>query len=210
MAEDIKGLIEKIQQEGIKAAEDKAKQIEDQALQKAHKIVEEAQSQAQQLLERTKDEIAKMEKSSKASLGQAARDLLLSLRAEINAMLKRIITAEVRESLSPDEMSKIIAALIQRMSNQKEGEIIISLKEDNLAKVKNSIFGKLAEQAKKGVTLREAHDITGGFTISFDSGKSHFDFTDQAIAEYLSLQLKPHLAQLLVQVAADKKEQKES
>jgi vacuolar-type H+-ATPase subunit E/Vma4 len=210
MAEDIKGLIEKIQQEGIKAAEDKAKEIEDQALQKAHKIVEEAQSQAQQLLDRAKDEIAKMEKSSKASLGQAARDLLLSLRAEINAMLKRIITAEVRKSLGPDEMSKIIATLIQRMSSQKEGEIIISLKKEELQKVKDNVFNKLTDELKKGVTLKHAQRILGGFIISFDSGKSHFDFTDQAIAEYLSLQLKPQLAQLLVQVTSDKKEQKES
>ncbi len=197
MAEDIKGLIEKIQQEGIKAAEAQAKEIEGRAGQRAGAIVKEAEKQAQQLIDNAKDEIAKMEKSADASIRQAGRDLLLSLREEINRMLQKLVVSQVRAALSPDEMSKIIIALIKEMSIAKEGEIIVSLKEKDMEKVERSLLHSLADEAKKRVALKASGEITGGFIISYDGGKSHFDFTDKAIAEYLSLQLEPKLAKLL-------------
>ena len=51
--------------------------------------------------------------------------------------------------------------------------------------------------------LKPAEDILGGFTISFDSGKSQFDFTDQALAEYIGQYLKPKLEEIL-QAATEK------
>lgn len=197
MAEDIKGLIEKIQQEGINAAEAQAKEIENQAGQRAGGIVKEAEKQAKQLIDNAKDEIAKMKKSANASIGQAGRDLLLSLREEINLMLEKVVVSQVRTALSPDEMSKIIITLIKEMGIVKAGEAIVSLKEKDLKKVEGALLHNLADEVKKRVALKASGEITGGFIISYDGGKSHFDFTDKAIAEYLSLQLEPKLAKLL-------------
>ena len=200
MAEDIKSLIEKIQQEGIKAAGDKAKEIEGQATQRAGDIIKAAERKAQQLISNAKEEIAKMEKSGRASLEQAARDLLLSLREQINSMLEKVVVAQLGRALSPEEMSKIITTLIKEMSRAKEAEVIVLLKEKDLKKVEKSVLHQLGAEAKKGVTLKPSGEITGGFIISYDGGKSHFDFTDKAIAEYLSLHLKPRLAELLKNV----------
>ena len=197
MAEDIQGLITKIQQEGIKIAEEKAKDIENEARRRAKEIVLEAEKQAQGLLVQAKDEVAKAEKGAKASLEQAARDLLLTLREEINAMLGRLILAQVRQALKPEELSKIITALIKEISSKDEGEIIVSLKEKDLEKLGKGLLSTLGNEAKKEITLKSSGEISGGFTISYDSGKSHYDFTDKAIAEYLSLNLKPKLAEAL-------------
>jgi len=197
MAEDIKGLIEKIQQEGIETAGEKARQIEGQAAQRAGGIVKEAEKKALQLIDKAKAEIARMERGANASLKQAGRDLILSLREEINAMLERIVASQVRAALTPEEMSKIIASLIKEMSGRKEGEIVVSLKEKDLKKIEKAVLYKLADEVKKTVSLRPAGEIGAGFIISYDSGKSHFDFTDKAIAGYLSLRLKPELAELL-------------
>lgn len=210
MAEDIKDLIEKIQQEGIQVAEDKARDMQDQASRRAEAIVAEAQKKAQQLIDSAKEEIAQMEKSGQASLEQTARDLLLSLKEEINLMLEKIVVSQLRQALSPDEMGKIITALIKEMSSAEEGETIVSLKEKDLEKVEKGILHKLGEEAKKGITLKPSGEITGGFIISYDSGKSHFDFTDRAIAEYLGLHLKPKLAALLKDASSGKKRHKES
>lgn len=205
MTEDIKNLIEKIQQEGIKAAEEKAGEIENQAKRRAEEIIKAAEKEAKKLIENAKNEIEKMEKSSKASLEQAGRDLLISLRQELDAMLERVIASEVRQEFKPDELNKIIAGLIKEMSGTREGNIVVSLKEDDLRKLERDFLQKLADEVKKGITLKSVGEISGGFIISYDDGKSHFDFSDKGIAEYLSLHLKPALAEMLKKAAEDNK-----
>jgi V/A-type H+-transporting ATPase subunit E len=197
MAEDIKGLIEKIQQEGIKAAEDKAREIESAAKKEAEAIIKKAQADVNKLLAEAKEKIATEEKSSRTLLSQAGRDLLLSLRKEINALLDKIIQARVREALSAEEISKIIFSLIKDYKGQDKEEIIVSLKKEDLEKLEKHFLGELKEHSKKGITLKPSEDILGGFTISFDAGKSQFDFTDQALAGYISLYLKPKLGTIL-------------
>ena len=50
MAEQIKDLIEKINQEGIKAAEEKARQVEEAAKQKADEILAKAKLEAERII----------------------------------------------------------------------------------------------------------------------------------------------------------------
>ena len=66
-----------------------------------------------------------------------------------------------------------------------------------LEKLEKGFLQELKEKVKSGITLKSTADISGGFTISFDSGKSHLDFTDHALAEYLSNYLKPKLKEIL-------------
>lgn len=197
MAEDIQGLITKIQQEGIKAGEDKAKEIENEAQRQAQVLIAEAKKEAVRLISQAQEQVAKMQKSAKASLEQSGRDLLLALREEINAMLQRLILAQVRLALKPEQLGKIIAALINQLKTEQQRDIIISLQESDLKKLKQTFLASLSAEAKKGISLKASGEITGGFIISYDAGKSHFDFTDKGIAEYLSRQLKPELGEIL-------------
>jgi V/A-type H+-transporting ATPase subunit E len=209
MSEDIKGLIEKIQQEGIKAAEEKARDIETAAKRRAEEIIANAEKEAEKLTAEARRRVAKMEASGEDSLKQAARDTLLALRKEINAMLEKLIVSGVGAALKPDELTKIITALIKGASGKDKGEIIISLGEADRKKIKSLFLSKLKDEVKKGITLRPSEDIRGGFTISYDRGRSHYDFTDKGLAEYLSAYLKPKLAALLKQsVPGGKKSQK--
>jgi V/A-type H+-transporting ATPase subunit E len=197
MAEDIKNLIEKIQKEGIQAAQDKAKDIESKALAKAREIVDKAKAQADNILAEAKDRIAKTEESGKTSLKQAGRDLLISVRKEISALLDKIVTLKVREALNPDELIRIITTLVKECKVKDKDQIIISLNKADLEPIEKGLLGELKEEVKKGITLRPSEDISGGFIISYDSGKSHFDFTDKALAEYFSLYLKPKIGEML-------------
>lgn len=205
MAQDIKNLIEKIQQEGIQAAENKAKDIEGKAQQKANDIIAKAKDQADKIISEAKEQVAKMEESGKVSLKQTGRDLLISIRREIGAMLDKIIIANVRESLKPEELIKIIAAIIKESQVKDKDQIIISLKKEDKEKIEKGLLAELKEEVKKGIVLRPSDDISGGFIISYDAGKSHFDFTDKALAEYFSLYLKPKIGQMLNDNSANKK-----
>lgn len=197
MAEDLKNLIEKINEEGIKAAENKAREIEDEARQRAKAIIERAERDGDKIIADAKREVVKMEKSGEAALKQAGRNLIISLKKEIASMLDRLILLRVRDELSPGAMAKIITSLIKNYKGQDEGDIIVSLNKKDLEKMGKSFLAKLKEGIKKGVTLKQSDDIQGGFIITYDSGKSHYDFTDEALTEYISLYLKPKLGELL-------------
>ncbi|MBN2097830.1 MAG: hypothetical protein JW714_05085 [Candidatus Omnitrophica bacterium] len=205
MAEDIKGLIDKIQKEGMQAAQQKAKNIEGQAEQKAKEIITSAEKQAQKLIEESQTRIATMEQRAQATLKQAGRDLLLSLRAELNALLDKLVAQETASALGPDELSKIITELIKGATKDLSREIVITLKPGELNQLAKTFLHKLSQEVKKGITLRPSGEITGGLTISYDGDKSHYDFTDQAMAAYLTAFLKPKLAEVLGQAASGSK-----
>lgn len=196
MAEELKDLIDKINEEGVKAAEDKAGKIALEAKQQAQAILEKARLDAERMVSDAHGRIAREEASSKESLSQAARDMLLSLRKEINAMLDRIITSHIHKAISPEELSSIIHGLIKEHDKDK-ADIVISMKKDDLEKIEKALLASLKEEVKKGVTLRSSGEIRGGFTISYDSGKSYYDFTDKALAEYISVYLKPKIGEML-------------
>jgi V/A-type H+/Na+-transporting ATPase subunit E len=197
MAQDIKQLIEKINQEGLIAAQDNAGRIEKEARDLARQITENAKKQAQELIAQARNDIRLMEEKNSALMRQSARDLLLSLRAEINSLLERLVINETRKALSPQELAVIIAQLIKDVSPANSAKVIVTLKKDDAVALENFFLEKLKEEIKKDIVLKPSADIMAGFTISFDNGKSHFDFSDKALAEYVGTYLKPKLMEIL-------------
>lgn len=197
MSEDIKSLIEKINQEGIQQAEAKAAEIENRAKAQAKQIIERAKLEAERLMQETKKKIAQGEEREKALLAQAGRDLMLVLRQEINIMLEKLILKEVREALSTEQMFKILSNIITHASKDEKSEIVISLSKEDLHALEGALLTKLKHQAKKEVVLKPSGTLHAGFVISFDSGKSQFDFSDKALAEYIATFLKPKLKEIL-------------
>lgn len=197
MAEDIKALIEKINQEGVLAAEEKARGIENKARVKVDEILKKAQAQADKILNEAKESISRMQEKQKNLLNQAGRDFLLVLKQEINAMLDKLINSQVQDALTPENLFKILSSVIQSACAVEKGEIIVSLNRDDLRALESGFLAKLKEETKKKIALKSADDIHAGFVISYDAGKSQFDFSDKALAEYIGTFLKPKLKEIL-------------
>ena len=197
MAEEIRDLIEKINQEGIKAAEEKAQNIEAAAKQRADDILSQARLEAEEMIAAAKDRIRREDEKGKTLLAQAGRDLLLSLRKEISAMLGRIVVSDIQQTLTPEALFKLLSEVARNYSAAESSDITVLLNEEDLEILRKNFLHKLMEETKKKIILRPAEEISGGFTISFDSGKSCYDFTDKALAEYIGTYLKPKLNQIL-------------
>ncbi len=197
MAEEIKDLIEKINQEGFQAAEKKAQEMEVQAKHRAQEIVAHAESQAKELMDSAKEGIARDESRAKALLAQAGRDLLLGVRKEIESIFQAIIAMDVRMALTPEVLSNILSRLVLDVGVSAGQDIVIGLKDEDREVLEKTFFARLKEETRRGITLRSANEITGGFTISYDSGRSQYEFTDKALAEYIGNGLKPKLKQIL-------------
>ncbi|MBU2258045.1 MAG: hypothetical protein KJ926_02850, partial [Candidatus Omnitrophica bacterium] len=190
-------LIEKINQEGVLAAEKKARVIEEEARLKAEEIITNARAEAQRMISLAKIEVLKDGEREKALLFQAGRDMLLLLKSQLNSMLNQVINTEIRQALNTGELFKILSNLIQNICKQHDASIIVSLSKEDLEKLESGFLLKLKEQTKKEIVLHPAEDIRAGFTISFDAGKSQFDFSDKALSEYISAYLKPKLKEIL-------------
>jgi V/A-type H+-transporting ATPase subunit E len=202
MAEELKELLEKIQREGIDAAEERARAIEAEARHRADEIIRSAGERAAGIVSEAQARIAKEESSGRQSLKQAARDTLISLHQEIVSMLDKIVTTHVHKALSADELTKIILVLVKDVGCAGKEKTIVSLKKEDLEKIEKALFGELGAEAKRSIVLKHAAGIKGGFTISYDSGKSYYDFSDKALAEYITAYLKPELAKRLEEAAA--------
>ena len=197
MAEEIRDLIEKINQEGIKAAEEKAQNIEAAAKQRADDILAQARLEAGEMIAVAKDRIHREDEKGKTLLAQAGRDLLLSLRKEINAMLGRIVVSDIHQVLTPEALFKLLSEVVKNYKAGESSDITVFLNKEDLEHLEKNFLNKLREETKKKIILMPAEEISGGFTISFDSGKSCYDFTDKALAEYIGTYLKPKLNQIL-------------
>ena len=203
MGEEIRDLIEKINQDGIRAAEEKARQIEAKAQEQAGEILDRARQEAESLLSSAREKIRREEANEKTVLAQAGRDLLLSLRNEINAMLGRLLEAEVRDTLTPEALATLISEVIRRGSAGESGDIAVFLKKEDLERMEAHFLERLRAETKKQIVLMPADGISGGFLISYDGGKSCFDYSDRALAAYLGARLKPELDRILRDAARD-------
>lgn len=87
--------------------------------------------------------------------------------------------------------------LVRQYGAGERGEISIFLKGEDLEILEKNFLQKLREETKKNIVLRPEEEISGGFIISFDSGRSLYDFTDKAMAEYIGAYLKPKLNKIL-------------
>lgn len=199
MSENLKALLEKINQEGIRSGEEKARLIEAKAKKDAEKILEGARKLADEIVQKANLESEKIRVSANLSVKQASRDLLLGLKEDIRKMLNKIMAGEITKALSNEEIAGILANLIEKCAdkNGKTEDIKILVKKDDLEKIKNTFISKLKDKVKAGVEFRPSQNINAGFSISFDKGKSYFDFSDEGLLETLCVYLNPELAKII-------------
>ena len=200
MSQQVQDLINKIKSEGIDAADKKAKEIVIEAQGQAKNIITQAQEDAARLINDAEAEINKKKLASEKAIKQAARDTLLDLRKEIERVLNKIVLNKVAQSLTPEQLSQTVGRLIEKSFDLRTGQvqdIRVSLSPEDLNHLHDSFVAGLQERFKGGVEFQSNQGVSKGFTISFDGGKSSFEFTDASLTDYLSAFLNPEIAALI-------------
>ncbi|MCD4780216.1 MAG: hypothetical protein K8S27_06695 [Candidatus Omnitrophica bacterium] len=197
MAQQIQQLIDRIKEEGVHAAEQKAVQLEKESQQQARQIIEDARNQAEKMIADAREDIEKLQQASHMALQQSARDMLLTLKKELQAVLQHIVARDVRDTLSVENMMRVIQSLVESESAQAQGEIELVLNESDVKALKDGFLARLQKEIKNNIVIKSADDIHKGFNISFDQGRSSFDFSDESLAEYLGAFLNNQLALII-------------
>lgn len=199
MSQHVQELIDKIKIEGLQAADQKAKEVEDSAKALVQRIIADAEVKAKHIVADAEAKAQATRESTEMALKQAARDTLLALRKEIEGVLQKVIAKELKGALSPEQLAGIVSEIVKGSvkANLAESNIEVTVSAADLKTLEDGFAAKLQKEIKQPVTFKSADGISTGFTISFDEGKSCFDFTDASLVEYLGTYLNTQVAALL-------------
>ena len=175
MAEELQGILDKINAEGIQKAEAAKAEILSAARQEAEALTQRAES----------------------AISQAARDVILSLRSELESRINRAVFGCVSAALTPEFMAELIRNLADKFADSPDDRLTVLCAVRDEAELSRLLRGALADSLKNEPRIFGNFEINGGMEVSFRNGEFYFDFTNQAIAELISGYVGPMLGRLV-------------
>ena len=185
--EDLQGLLEKINREGVEKADAEAKKIIDDARAKADALIKDALAQAAQSKADAEKASAAYAERAAETIRQAARDIIIGVKDSVTALLERLLAKDVNKALG-DSAAQIATDAIKDLTGS--GEITCG------PKLAAALKAQLAANGNIKVTADEA--LGAGFTVKTDGGRVEHDFTPETISAELAKRLRPDLAKLVV------------
>lgn len=197
MEMDLKGIIEKIKEEGVSEAEKKAADIISAAEIKAKSIVKEAEEKKDKILKKANEEADKLRKNADESVRQAARDTLLALKSSLTELFDTVIKEEVSEELNPDILKETIISLVDKFGKSEKTSLEILLNEKDKNDLEKTLFARFKDRIKTEVILKVSPSIEKGFRIGEKGSNSYYDVTDEAVAEAFKTFLNPRISKII-------------
>lgn len=205
MAEELQHLIERIQREAVDTGEQQAAQIVSKAKEQAAAIVREAEAKARASIEKAEQDARQFTERSLQTLRQASRDLLITVGQGVENILSNLAVEAVDEALTYETVQQMLVKLagsyVGRSDRERTIELMLSPRDQE--KLVRYFQDKYREKLNQGIVIRGDERIIKGFKVAFEGGHVTHDFTPDAIAEALANFLRPHLADIVYQVARE-------
>lgn len=195
MEEKLESLIEKIEQEAVTDAENKAGEILRRAQEEAASTVSAAQGEAEQIVEEARRQTARFQENAELALKQTARDMELLLKERITALFDRVFKRQAAGALAPEFLKELIVRITAEWAGGSGLEITLNeADEQNLQTV---LFDGLRAELKEDLTIKVDNAVATGFRIGLRDEDVYYDFTDDAIADALRLLSGPGVREIL-------------
>lgn len=190
-------LIDKIKKDGIEKSSAEAARSKAEAEAEAKKIVEAAKKEAEAIVSKAKSDAERFEKAGAAALQQSSRNVVLSFKAEIEALLESIVRRETAAAYSDDALKAAVPEVLKSWASKGVDSLEALLPAAELSRLESFFAEKLSAELKKGLSLKGERSIGAGFKIAAKDGSAYYDFSADAVAELLSAYLNPRLAEIL-------------
>lgn len=199
MADELQALLNKIDEEGLKKTEVKRAALLSQAHKEAESILDEAREQAEKILADARREAQLLEQNSEQALRQAARDVLLGLRSELEKRVRQAVENLLKDALPAKDLAGIISSLCSSYLKEQGEQVRLEvlLESGQFAELEGAVKASLAEDLQKQCSLAPAKNLSGGFKLVFKGRDVLYDFSDQALAEAIAAHLSPRIAGIL-------------
>lgn len=197
MAEELQSLLEKIQNDGIKKAEAERDAIIAQAQAEAAKIIKDAEEKAKALRDAAEADAASSVQRAENSIRQAARDIVLKLKAELENRLHLAISASSKSAMTPEFMAELIRDLAKEFAADPEAKITILSSARDAEALASAVKDTLGSSYRNAPQVFADNSVKGGMQISFNDDEVFFDFSVEAITGLVGGYAGEKLARIL-------------
>ncbi|CRX38018.1 V-type ATP synthase subunit E [Estrella lausannensis] len=197
----IQKICDVLRKETLEPAHREAERLVEEAKERAKKVIGEAEEEAALMIKKAKEEIAREKNVFQASLGQAAKQTMETLRQQIETEL---FNPEIEQAIH-EQMAKpeIIANLIKAVVHAIEKEGLGANLEAVIPKAvpPKQVAALLGEEVLKKV---KGHELTiggfaGGAKIKMGQKNMMIDISDSALKELISSFVRKDFRDLLFQ-----------
>ena len=196
MSEELQGLLNKIQAEGLEKAETERARLVAEAKAQADAIIADAKAQADKIRKDAESDAEESRKKADAAVRQAARDVIISLQDDLQKKLRTVVREAAAQAMTPEAMAGLIAQIAGQFAKNATGaEVILSVREREDAAQK--LIGCLPDILKKNATVQLGRGFAAGFKIGFNDTEVFLDFSDEALADVICEFVGPKLAAVI-------------
>ena len=197
MSEELQGLLNKIQAEGLEKAESERARLVAEAKAQAEAILADAKAQADKIRKDAEADAEASRKKADAAVKQAARDVVISLKDDLQEKLRAVVREASAQAMTPEAMAGLIAKIAEQFAqNAASGaEIILPAREREEAAQK--LIGCLPDVLKNNSSVQLGRGFSAGFKIGFNNSEVFLDFSDEALAEVICEFVGPKLAAVI-------------
>lgn len=210
----VEALIQRLRHEGVASGRAEAEKIVADAETRAGWILKQAEEDAQRIRKQAREEAGRLERSGREALNAAARDALLTMKAQLNQRfageVRRLVGGETRKKELLEKMILEVVGQAREYADRGEAAQVLlprevigleelsrhpeEMEKGELTQFVRLINGKLL---REGVTLGVAEDEGGGLRVQLTDQGVVLDLSDEAIAEVLLQHLQPRFRALL-------------
>ena len=205
----VQNLVDRIRDQGILAANEKANKILRDAEAKSAKILADAKLEVEKLRETARLEIEANHAAALEALKLSARDAMLQLKAKVSSefevFVQRLVTSATRDEQFIKAIVLVLAGHVkEELIGDKDIQILISESiltgtpnEELGERGKQTILSLSSEMLREGVELIPCSDIQGGANVRLVKDKLEIDLSDKAIASLLYQRIMPRFQAIL-------------
>ncbi|MBQ9789751.1 MAG: hypothetical protein IJW31_09175 [Lentisphaeria bacterium] len=197
MSQQLQGLLDKINQDGIAKAQEQSRTIIADANRKANEIIEQAKQEAAQMVKNASIEADNLTKRAESAISQASRDIILKLKSEIENRLNKVLSSKTEEVMTADFMAGIIKDLVAAFIQDKDTDITVLTAVKDVEALNNAVQAALRDSFKGKAEVFADREISGGFKVNISGDDLYYDFSNEAIVELLASYVTPRVAELL-------------
>lgn len=199
MADELQALLDRITEDGVKKAEAQRMEILAKAKDEAAEIVKKAKDEAEQLLASANREADLLRQKSEQAMLLAARDVKLSLSAELKRQVPQAISALLGQTLQPEGLANVIASVCTSFlkDDGQQSDLQVMLPGAQFNQLVDAVKAQMAANLQTRCEFSPSRMLKNGFKLSFNGNDVVYDFSDEALTAALSEHLSPKLAALL-------------
>ena len=131
----------------------------------------------------------------KASVKQAARDVLLSLQADLDQRLKSLVQASLGEALTPEVLGKIVLKMAEKyLDGATDDQLEILLSPADAEALEAGLKAGVLSELKNKPEIKLSNAVASGLKIGIKGSDLYFDFSNDALTEVICNYAGPKLA----------------